>query len=167
MTEPRIERRAFEFRASESGAVEGVLIPYGTASRIGGVFDEIFEPGSVRFDRPIVNVQHDRSRPLARLGHGLILTDSSESLRARIELPDTVDGRDVRTLIQTGVLSGLSAEFRAVREEWPAPDRRVIQEARLTGLAVVDDPGHETALIAEVRARLDELAKPPPRPIWL
>ena len=146
--------------------VEGVLIPYGVASRIGGAFDEVFEPGSMRFDRVLANRQHDRARPLARLGHGLTLTDSRTELRARIELPDTTEGRDTRALIEAGVLTGMSAEFRAVREDWPGPSCRVIYEAELRGLAVVDDPAHETALIAEVRARM---AGPGPRRrrVWL
>ena len=149
------ERRAVEFRATAAGTIEGTLIPYGVASRIGGAFDELFEPGSVRFAAPLVNVQHDRARPLARLGHGLTLTDSATALRAKIVLPDTTEGRDTRALIESGVLIGLSAEFRTVREDWPAPDRRVIHEAELRGLAVVDDPAHQSALIEEVRARLE------------
>ena len=160
-----VERRAIEFRATAPGVIEGVVVPYGTASRIGGVFDEVFEPGAMRFDRVMANVQHDRARPLARLGHGLTLTASHAELRARIELPDTSEGRDTRALIEAGVLTGLSAEFRAVREDWPAPDRRVIHEAELRGLAVVDDPAHEGALIEEVRARL-ATPKAPRRRRW-
>ena len=164
-----IERRYVELRATAPGVIEGTVVPYGVASRIGGVFDEVFEPGAMRFDRGVLaNMQHDRARPLARLGHGLTLTDSAAELRARIELPDTTEGRDTRALIEAGVLTGLSAEFRAVREDWPAPDRRVILEAELRGLAVVDDPAHEGALIEEVRARL---AAPQPtklrRRLWL
>ena len=163
----RLERRAVEFRASAAGVIEGVLIPYGTASRIGGVFDEVFEAGSMRFARVMANVQHDRARPLARLGYGLALMDSAAELRARIELPDTTEGRDTRALVEAGVLTGLSAEFRAVREDWPAPDRRVIHEAELRGLAVVDDPAHQSALIAEVRARLEGAAPAKRRRLWL
>ena len=162
----KIERRAVEFRATAAGVIEGILVPYGVASRIGGVFDEVFEPGSMRFDQPLVNVQHDRARPLARLGHGLTLMDTRTELRAKIVLPDTTEGRDTRALIEAGVLTGLSAEFRAVREDWPAPDRRVIHEAELRGLAVVDDPAHQSALIAEVRARMSS-APGPRRRIWL
>ena len=113
----------------------------------------------------LCNIQHDRTRPLARLGHGLTLTDSRTELRARIELPDTVEGRDTRILVEAGVLTGLSAEFRAVREDWPAPDRRVIHEAELRGLAIVDDPAHQSALIAEVRARMSAPARR--RRFWL
>ena len=161
-----VERRAVEFRATAAGVIEGVVIPYGRATRIGGAFDETFEPGSVRFENPIANRQHDRARPLARLGHGLALADGADALRASITLPDTAEGRDTRTLIESGVLTGLSAEFRAVREDWPAPDSRVIREAVLTGLAIVDDPAHESALIAEVRARLEAPATRKRR-IWL
>lgn len=164
------ERRAVEFRVSDAGTVSGVLIPYGISSKIGGVFSEEFKPGSVSFadSGPIVNLQHRRDRPLARLGHGLQLRDSDTALRAEIELPDTSDGRDARTLIDSGVLRGLSAEFRATRDEWPAPDRRVIHEATLTGLALVDDPGHESALIAEVRARLGKPSSPAAGlPLWV
>lgn len=165
MTLP-VERRAVAFRATAAGTVEGVLIPYGAPSMIGGVFSETFRPGSVRWGSGVLaNRQHDRARPLARLGHGLTLADGPAELRATLTLPDTADGRDVRALIDSAVLRGLSAEFRAVRDEWPSPSERVIHEAELRGLAVVDDPGHESALIEEVRARLAEPRRR--RRVWL
>ena len=150
-----VERRAFEIRATSAGALAGVVIPYGVPSKIGGAFSETFEAGSIRYgDRVMANRQHDRSKPLARIGHGLKLDNGAEALRAEIILPDTMDGRDVRALVDAGVLTGMSAEFLAIREEWPKPDERRILEAELRGLAVVDDPAHESALIAEVRARI-------------
>ncbi len=162
-----VERRFVEFRQSSAGVIEGVLIPYGVPSRIAGVFSEEFRAGGVRIaDSILANRQHDRTRPLARRGHGLTLTDSSIELRAAIELPDTTEGRDTRALIEGGVLRGLSAEFRAIRDEWPAPDRRIIHEAELRGLAVVDDPGHEGAVIEEVRARLAAGAPARRRRMW-
>ena len=147
--------------------IEGVLIPYATPSRIGGVFNEEFAPGSIRvMPGLIVNRQHDRARPLARLGHGLTITDTGAEVRALLTLPDTSEARDVKALVQAGVLTGFSAEFRASAEDWPAADRRVIRDAVLTGLAVVDDPAHESALIAEVRARMTTTTYRGPG-IWL
>ena len=104
-----LERRAFEFRASDDGGtVEGIVVPYGQPARIAD-FTERFLPGSLSFGDVIANRQHDRHRPLARTnGGGLTLTDSATELRARIELPDTQDGRDVRELVRLGVLRGLS-----------------------------------------------------------
>lgn len=153
------EYRGVELRAAQ-GVLEGRLIPYDTPARIGGVFTETFRPGSIRWDSVIANRQHDRGKPLARLGNGLVLEDSATELRAKITLPDTLDGRDVRVLVEAGVLRGLSAEFIAVRESWPGPDQRVIEEAQLTALAIVGDPGHESALIAEVRERMAAAKRP-------
>lgn len=140
-----LERRAFEFRASDDGGtVEGIVIPYGQAARIAD-FTERFLPGSLSFGDVIANRQHDRHRPLARTdGGGLSLTDSATELRARIELPDTADGRDVRELVRLGVLRGLSAEFRTLKDEWEG-SQRTIREAQLTGLAIVDVPAYAGA----------------------
>ena len=152
----KLERRAFEFRQTDSGALAGIVIPYGAPSRIAGVFTEEFRPGSMRYadGGVLVNRQHDRAKPLARLGHGLTLTDGPDALRATLTLPDTADGRDVRELVKAGVLTGFSAEFQSVAEDWPAPDTRIVTDATLHAIGVVDDPAHESALIAEVRARL-------------
>ena len=66
-----MERRAFEFRASEDGkAIDGVVIPYGQNAIIREEFTERFVPGSVIFSDVIANRQHDRQRPLARTNGG-------------------------------------------------------------------------------------------------
>ena len=154
----QLERRAFslELRADDdAGTLSGVVMPYGVASEIAGVFSETFEPGSLRYgDDVLVNRAHDRARPLARLGFGLSLKNDPDALRAEIVLPSTADGSDVRALVKAGVLRGFSIEFEARAESWPQPDRRVISEAELHGLAVVTDPAHTGAIIDELRARL-------------
>ena len=135
-----LERRAFEFRESGEGVIGGVVIPYNSPGKVGG-FTERFLPGSVTFGDVIANRQHDRAKPLARTdGGGLVLSDSTEALRARIDLPDTVDGRDVRELVQRKVLRGLSAEFRVQRDAWEGQER-IIHEATLSGIGVVDRGG--------------------------
>ena len=146
----QLERRSFEFRAGGDGAIEGTVIPYGQSARIGD-FTEKFLAGSINFSDVIANRQHQRSAPLARTnGGGLTLTDSASALRARIELPDTADGRDTRELVKRGILRGLSAEFRAIRDTWEASER-TIQEAVLSGLAVVDSGAYAGATLTEVR----------------
>ena len=155
-----IERRAVEFRAEAGGVLSGVLIPYGVASDIGGIFRETFRPGSMRWRDLICNVQHDRARPVARLGSGLVLTDSPEALRAAVTLPETQDGRDVLTLARGKILRGFSAEFRAIKDSWQetagAVPSRTVREAELLALAIVDDPAHELAVLDEIRARIEK-----------
>ena len=154
------ERRSFAFRAEDSaaGIIEGVVIPYNQSARISN-FTEKFEPGSIQFsaDGVIANRQHDRKAPLARTGGGgLTLTDGPRELRARIELSDTQDGRDVRTLVSRGVLRGLSAEFKVIRDTWKASERSISQ-AILRGLGVVDRPAYAGSKISELRANVPSL----------
>ena len=153
-----IERRAVELRADAStGVLTGVLIPYDKPSEIGGLFQETFRPNSMRWQSPLVNRQHDRTKTIARLGAGLELTDGADALRAVINLPDTQEGRDTKTLVQAGILRGLSAEFRTIRDAWKTENSREILEAELLGLGIVDDPAHDDATIDEVRALFDRV----------
>ena len=65
-------------------------------------------------------------------------------MSAVLTLPDTIDGRRVQARIEAGWLTAFSTAFRAIAEEWPAPDRRIVRQARLVGLALVDRPEHES-----------------------
>ena len=146
----KTERRSFEIREAAEGILTGVVVPYNAPTAIGG-FREQFAAGSLRFDDVLLNRQHQRVIALARTGGGgLELTDGPTELRASITLPDTQDGRDVLTLVRRGVLRGLSAEFRAIREEW-AGNLRTIREAVLVGVGVVDSPQYAGATVAEIR----------------
>lgn len=163
-----MERRSFELRAADDGTLSGVVIPYDTPTGVAG-FREQFAAGSVRFGDVILNRQHQRGVALARTGGGgLVLADSAAALRATINMPDTQDARDVLTLVRSSVLRGLSAEFRAIREEW-AGNLRTIREAVLFGVAIVDEPAYAGATLAEVRenaAHVEPPAPPAPAPAW-
>ncbi len=149
-----VERRAFAFDVTAPGVLEGLLVPYGVPVRIGGAFDEIFEPGSVMANNGLlVNVLDDWESPLARSGKGLELEDRPGGLRVVLTLPDTIDGRRVRARVEAGGLTAFSAAFQALEEDWPAADRRLVRRARLVGLALVERPEHETPLAGEVRGR--------------
>ena len=146
-----IERRAFEFRAVDDGSVlEGVAMPFGAAGQVGR-FTEEFRAGALSYDDVEVNVLHDPGRLLARTnGGGLTLTESATELRARVELPDTTEGRDTMTLVRNGVLRGFSVEFVAKRDIWQGT-HRVVEAARLLGLAVVGRPAYAGAVVTEGR----------------
>ena len=130
-----MERRYFEIRAGDSGEIFGVVMPYNTPAKIGR-FSERFTPGafSPLGDEIRVNVQHERSRPLARNveNGGLVLDDSKIELRARLTLPDTMTGHEARdTNIQRRVLTGFSVEFVATKETW-ARNRKDYQGSQVT-----------------------------------
>ena len=80
---------------------------------------EMFEPLALEPvpDMPLV-LQHDRSRVISRVGDGLDLRHTSESLGIRTELRA---GSAELSLVRRRALTGLSVEFRAV-DEYRSPD---------------------------------------------
>lgn len=162
------ERRfhSFEFRAAGSsgspGTLAGVVMPYGVDTELAPGIRERFEAGAFGPDVAgldvVANRQHQRGDALARTGGGgLVLADAPDALRATLELPDTQSGRDVATLASRGVLRGFSVEFAGARDAFVG-GVRVVREARLIGLAVVDTPAYGDAL-ASLRARAAEAGR--------
>ena len=150
MEEP--ERRFLELRQTEGRLLEGAALVYADEA----VFPwgrERIEPGAFAPLGDVkLNRQHDRKTPLARTGGGgLELIDSTDALRIRAELPATSSADDTLILIREKVLRGLSIEFHATAERFEG-DLRIIERAKLVGVAVVDDPQYEQSLV-EVRAR--------------
>ena len=156
------EFRFFEFR-QEGRALEGVAIKYGSTARVGRI-SERFIPGAfgdISAVDAILNVNHERGRPLARTaGGGLTLTDSPELLSVRAELPQTVLADETLELIRLGVLRGLSIEFIALVHRISA-GIRLVSSARLRGVSVVDRAAYPDST---VQARRELPAR---RRVWL
>ena len=96
-----------------------------------------------------VNVQHDRTKPIAANLYGLKLHDSEKSLIAETTLPDTAAGHEIREYVQLGIYTGYSSQFHARRET--RDTMRVLQEGLLTGIGIVDEPAYPKSTI-ELRA---------------
>ena len=148
----------------EGRTLSGQGVVYGDVARVGSRAER-FLPGAFGADvgalDVLLNVQHDRARPLARTGGGgLTLTDTPESLEVRAELPETRESADALELVEAKILRGFSLEFVALREHREGTTR-VIASARLSGLAVVDKPAYQQSVVS---ARADEV-EPPNR--WL
>ena len=144
-----IETRFSELRQDADGRLIGTVLNYGDVASVGGI-SERFEPGAfgdVAGLDIVLNVQHERTRPIARTaGAGLTLSDSPESLTMAVELPDTADARDTLALVKAGVLRGVSLEFQAISERFEQ-GVRIISDARLTGLAIVDKPAYSESTV--------------------
>lgn len=146
-----------ELRASNDGVLHGIAVRYGDVASIGGYFDERIVPGAFgNIDDVVMNVQHDRARPLARTGGGgLELLDSEDNLKVRATLPDTTDAKDAMTMVRNRVLRGFSVEFRCLDEDFQN-NVRTVKRAELVGLAVVDRPAYGDS-VAEVAQRMKTL----------
>ena len=159
-----LERRYAEFRA-ENGVLTGTVVNYADCAKFGS-FTEQFLPGSIRLDDPILNLQHDRGKPVARAGAGLVIEDGPQRMAMQATLPDTVYGRQARELVSAGILRGLSIEFRATKEKWDGQQRTIV-EAVMTGIGLVDRPAYGRS---EIEARLADMQGRPRvsrRRVWL
>ena len=145
-----IETRFSELRQDADGRLSGTVLKYGDVASVGGIAER-FESGAfgdVAALDIVLNVQHERTRPIARTGGaGLTLSDSPESLTMAVALPDTADARDTLALVKAGVLRGVSVEFRAIAERFEQ-GVRIISDALLTGLAIVDKAAYSASVIA-------------------
>lgn len=169
-----MERRFFEFREmpnENDRVIEGVALRYGEVAEL-PIGRETFERGAFGdIGDVILNVQHDRSRPLARTGGGGLELIDDDELSVRAVLPQTRDADDVLELINQRVLRGLSIEFRQAKGRFAMEGGRDvlrISSAVLTGVGVVDRPAYEKSILKKRWA--DHLAtqnRVQMRQVWL
>ena len=151
-------RMAIELRADESrlspGRLVGVLMAYGKQARDR---KEVFELGSLSWPESgiVINRQHQRSAPIARI----LPTIEGTEVRIDAPLPDTTAGRDCAAEVRSKLMTGMSIEFRAVKQTIVGGVRR-IASAVLSGAAIVDSPSYAAASV-EVRAKQKR------RQVWL
>lgn len=135
------EIRYAEFRATDNG-LEGTVIRYGDIADIQG-FQETINPGvlSVRGDL-ILNQQHQRSRPIARLGTKYLQVENTdEDMTLSLTWPDTPIAAEARALVDAELYRGLSLEMYVDSEEWDGRNR-TITAGRVFGIGLVDDPAY-------------------------
>ena len=145
------ERRfgSLELRAT-GRRLSGVVMRYGEVSP---THRERFEPGSLRTaDAVHLDLNHDPERAIAWLpGGGLTLDNGKDAMTLRAELPPIPAADRALDEIRTGKVTGLSVEFRAMRERRDS-DLRVIEEAVLSGVGIVRTPSYQQSKV-EARRR--------------
>ena len=123
-------------------------IPYGQRARDR---PEMFRPGSVELLEPVVlNLQHDPQRVFASTAPA---SDDVAEMRV-IDGPDavTLETAPLREdsaeldLVRRGVLTGLSAEFYALRESRSAGGLRVLERAVVPAFGLVHRGSYRTAV---------------------
>ena len=146
-----VERRtaAVELRV-EGRRLSGTVMRYGEVSPS---HREKFEPGSLRMAEAVhLDLDHDPERAVAwHPGGGLAIENGRDSMTMRAELPPIPAADRALVDIRAGKVTGLSVEFRAVRERRDG-DLRVIEDAVLAGIGIVRTPSYEQACV-EARRR--------------
>ena len=156
-----LERRFCEFELrSDGNRLVGTGVRYGDTYKNPN-FHETIERGAFTFDDVIMNIQHDRNRPIARTnGGGLEVRNTHEALEIEAVLPDTPMGIEALAMVRAGLLRGFSVEMRVDEETWqdgPKPPTRTIHRARLVGVGVVDIPAYPDSKVAMRNLRVPEL----------
>ena len=147
-----IEVRADESRQSP-GRLYGVIMKYNTRAQDRA---ELFEPGALKWDASLLlNRQHDRASPIMRVTPIVV----GDEVRIDQPLLDSAAGRSAAVEIRGGLMTGLSIEFKSLRETVSGGIRR-ISSALLGGVGLVDSPSYSAASV-EVRAKHKR------RQIWL
>ena len=150
MSERRSERRysAIEFRV-EGRRLTGTVLRYGDVSPS---HRERFEPGAFKFEAAVhLDLHHDAERAVAwHPGGGLVLTNGRDALTMTAELPPIPAADRALAEIRSGAASGLSVEFRSVKERQES-GLRVIEAALLSGIGIV----RERRPIKTPRSRLE------------
>lgn len=155
MSQPEIRSvsRPVEQRAD---TIAGYAAVFGSQADIGGAFIEVIAPGAFTETLKTSDVRayfdHDRGRVLGRVKTGTLrLKEDATGLAVEIDLPDTSDGRDVKTLLERGDVDGMSFGFMVTHDEWDEttnPPQRTIHAVELREVSVVSEPAYGDTSVA-------------------
>lgn len=148
--EKRIAQQV-ELRADESGTktLTGYAAVFNSPTDIGGYFTEQIAPGAfaetIKGDvRCLFN--HESGNVLGRTKSGTLrLWEDERGLRFEVDLPDTVLGKDVGTLVKRGDVSGCSFNFRATKQSWDdtvEPPLRTLEKLEIEEVSIVTFPAY-------------------------
>ena len=146
-----------EVRADDDGkkTLKGYAAVFNRDTTIGDYFIEKIAPGA--FDKALHDdvralVNHDPGRVLGRTKSGTLRLDvDARGLKVEIDVPDTMDGRDLWTLVERGDVSGMSFGFRVTKQEWDETGDlpvRTIHEVELFEVSAVAFPAYDDTTLA-------------------
>ena len=127
------------------GRLTGTLMRYGVRA---SDRPEMFEDGALSWpdDGIVVYEVHNPHAPILRA----VPFVEGREVRIDAEFPNTTRGRDAAESMRSGVLRGLSVEFRAIKQSYRS-GLRSISKAMLGGAGLVVKPAYSDSL-AEVRS---------------
>ena len=158
-----LRHRRFEIRFDAKTAdIEGVAIRFGDVATLPWGRERI-EAGALTADDVILNLQHNRSMPLARTGGGgMEISQNDENLSFMAKMPGTTTGKDAQILLEKGILRGASLEFSVEKSRFE-DDLEIIEKGKVYGIGLVDRPAYPDSVIKSMRSlRPREIKLPPP-----
>lgn len=103
-------------------------------------------------------IGHDRRELVANSKSGLLnLRTDSRGLAFEVTLPDTTRARDVRAMVEAGILSEMSFGFYTLAESWKGSER-TLNRIDLREVSIVSDAAYPQAGVA-IRNHEDATAR--------
>lgn len=143
-----------KFLAADDGAVSGLAWPFATADRVG----DMIEPGAfkgVKLPIPML-FGHDQNDPI---GTWDAATEKSDGLHlaGKLLIEDLVRAREVRALVKSGAVRGISIGFITKKAITRTGGGRTIKSLELLEASLVTLPMHPGARVTSAKSAVNAL----------
>jgi len=166
------EIRAVEPSEDEPGVIiEGLAIPYGVKTNVGGWFEEIIMRGALDGaglkDVPLFVHHNGRTIPLARSRNNtpnstmqLTVTDRGLEFRAKLDIDNNAEARALYSAIKRQDITGMSFRFSVSEEKWlnldsDLPTREIHKFSKIWEISALWSPQYEETIVTARAAALD------------
>lgn len=144
----RIECTAVEAELdAEARTIAGLIVPWGHVGNT-SIGPTTFAAGSMKPADIVLNLQHDRTRPI---GRSVEVSATEAGLVATFKIAATTAGNDALVEAAEGLRAGLSIEAE-ILESQDIDGVLVVQAAELTGCGLVTRPAFAAAQVEKVAA---------------
>lgn len=154
MTIPRFEFKA-DIGVDDAGLVTGIAWPFGSPDRVG---DEI-APGAFQSARPPLPMlfAHDPSQPLGAW-ESIAETAKGLEVKGRLLVDDVTRAKEVRALVKSGAVRGLSIGFITKSAATRKGGGRTIKALELVEISLVTVPSHPGARVTNAKSAATAIA---------
>ncbi len=144
----RIEVKA-ALTVTDAGEITGIAWPFGSADRVG----DVIEKGAITSPETLPMLfSHDQSQVIG-VWDEIAETDTGLTVKGRLLVDDVERAREVRAMIKTKAVSGLSIGF-VTQKSTPSRKGRTINALTLHEVSVVAVPCHPGAQITSLKSNL-------------
>lgn len=142
----RIEIKA-ALSVTDAGEITGIAWPFGSADRVG----DVIEKGAITSPENLPMLfAHDQAQVIG-VWDQITETDEGLSVKGRLLVDDVERAREVRAMIRSKAVSGLSIGFVTKQQKRHAKGR-IITAAHLHEISVVAVPCHPGAQITSIKS---------------
>ena len=149
---------ALELKASvsvdDAGTITGIAWPFGTADRVG----DMIEKGAFRQAKgPLPMLAFHRPDDPVGVWSDISESDKGLTVKGRLLIDDLPRAREVRALVQSGAVTGLSIGFMTVKAENRKSGGRTIRAVDLLEISLVSVPAHPGARVTGAKTAAEAI----------